>query len=326
MKLKKVAGPILAISLAALFVAPLVAQEPAAPGTEKAEKKETTAGKTDPAAAQPDSHSGDPAPEAGQSSGAGQGVAVPPAPQPAGNDSQELAKKLANPVASMISVPFQNNFDFGLGANKDGFRYTMNFQPVIPVRLNKDWNLILRTIVPIIHQSDVVPGTSQSDLGDIVQSFFFSPNKTKPFVWAVGPVLLYPSGTDRLLGTGKFGAGPTFLILKQKKQWTVGTLMNHIWSVAGDSARSDVSSTFVQPFISYTTRTAWTFSINTESTYDWVSKQWSVPVNISVSKLVRFGRQPVSFGGGPKCWATSPAGGAQSCGLRFTVTPLFPKK
>ena len=256
----------------------------------------------------------------------GQGTAAPSAPQPAGSDSQELAKKLSNPVASLISVPFQSNFDFGLGPNKNGFRYTMNFQPVIPIKLNNNWNLIARTIVPIIHQSDVVPGTSQSGIGDIVQSFFLSPNKTKPFVWGLGPVLLYPSGTDQFLGTGKFGVGPTFLILKQKKQWTVGALMNHIWSVAGDAARSDVSSTFFQTFVSYTTRKAWTFGVNAESTYDWVSEQWSVPVNLSVSKLVRFGKQPVSMGGGLKCWATSPAGGAQNCGLRLTVTPLFPKK
>jgi len=241
-----------------------------------------------------------------------------------GSDSHELAKKLSNPISSLISVPFQSNFDFGMGSN-DGLRYTMNFQPVVPIALNKDWNMISRTILPIIHQSDVVGTTSQTGLGDTVQSFFFSPNKTKPFIWGLGPVLLIPTATNDYLGAKKFGIGPTFVALKQHKGWTAGILMNHIWSVAGDDLRPAVNSTFMQPFVSFTTKTAWTFSLNTESTYDWTADQWSVPIHFLVQKLVRFGRQPVSFGAGPRCWVTSPAGGASGCGLRFVVTPLFPK-
>jgi hypothetical protein len=202
----------------------------------------------------------------------------------------------------------------------------MNFQPVIPVALNPDWNLISRTIVPIIHQSDVLGSSAQHGLGDIVQSFFFSPNKTQPFIWGLGPVLLLPTATDDPLGAKKFGLGPTLVLLKQKKGWTYGTLFNHIWSVAGDDARPAVSATFMQPFVSYTTKTAWTISLNTESTYDWTAEKWSVPINFSVSKLVRFGKQPVSIGGGPKCWPQSLSGGPSGCGLRFVVTPLFPKK
>ena len=245
---------------------------------------------------------------------------------PAESEQAELAKKLSNPIASLISVPFQNNFDFRLGPNDDGFRYTMNFQPVIPIALSPNWNLISRTIVPIIHQSEVVPGTSQTGLGDIVQSFFFSPNKSKPFIWGFGPVLLVPTGTNDFLGAEKFGLGPTLVVLKQNKGWTYGALFNHIWSVAGDDARPAVNATFLQPFVSYTTKTAWTITLNTESTYDWTAEKWAVPINFSVSKLMRFGKQPVSIGAGPKCWATSPSGAPSGCGLRFTVTPLFPKK
>jgi hypothetical protein len=215
---------------------------------------------------------------------------------PSDTQQAELAKKLSNPIASLISVPFQNNFDFRLGSNDDGFRYTMNFQPVIPIALNPNWNLISRTIVPIIHQSDVVGSSSQSGLGDVVQSFFFSPNKSQPFIWGFGPVLLLPTATDDVLGAKKFGLGPTLVALEQKKGWTYGALFNHIWSVAGEDARPDVNATFVQPFVSYTTKTAWTISLNTESTYDWAAEQWSVPVNLSVAKLVRFGKQPVSIG------------------------------
>jgi hypothetical protein len=251
--------------------------------------------------------------------GAGQGAGANGA-----DDQAALAKKLSNPVASLISVPFQNNFDFGMGPNDDGFRYTMNFQPVIPIKLNDEWNLISRTILPFISQTDVVPGTSQTGLGDIVQSFFFSPNKTEPFIWGVGPVLLIPTATNSFLGTEKFGTGATVVILKQKKGYTVGALANHIWSVAGDDDRADVNSTFIQPFLSYTTRTAWTFTLNTESTYDWNGHQWSVPIVFNVAKLVRLGKQPVSVGAGLKCWATTPAGGPQGCGARFTFTPLYP--
>jgi hypothetical protein len=247
-------------------------------------------------------------------------------PATSASDAQELAKKLSNPVASLISLPLQSNFDFGMGTGS-GWRYTLNVQPVIPIALGPKWNMISRTIIPIIHQGNVTgPNTSQSGLGDIVQSFFFSPNKTEPIIWAVGPVVLIPTATDDRLGAQKWGLGPTALALKQKKGWTYGVLANHIWSVAGKSNRGDVSATFIQPFLSYSNKQAWTYSINTESTYDWISNSWSIPINPFISKLVRFGKQPVSFGGGLKCWVTTPTGGPEGCGLRIVVTALFPKK
>jgi hypothetical protein len=247
-------------------------------------------------------------------------------PPNSATDAQELAKKLSNPVASLISFPMQSNFDFGMGTGS-GWRYTLNVQPVIPIALSPNWNMISRTIIPIIHQGNVTgPNTSQNGLGDTVQSLFFSPNKSEPLVWAVGPVFLLPTATDASLGAQKWGIGPTALALKQKKGWTYGVLANHIWSVAGKSSRADVSATFIQPFLSYTNKQAWTYSINTESTYDWISNSWSIPINPFISKLVRFGKQPMSFGGGLKCWVTTPTGGPEGCGLRMVVTALFPKK
>jgi len=243
----------------------------------------------------------------------------------AGEDqAAELAKQLQNPVASLISLPFQNNFEFNLGPNDDGFKYTLNFQPVIPVSLSKDWNLIVRTIVPIISQDDVIPGTSQSGLSDITQSFFFSPKKpVGGLILGFGPVMLYPTATDSLLGTERWGAGPTFLVLKQVGGWTYGALLNHIWSYAGDDQRDYVSSTFIQPFISYTTKTKTTFGLNTESTYDWHNSQWTVPINLSISQLMKFGKMPVSLSLGVKYYADGPDG-APNWGIRFVVTPLFP--
>jgi hypothetical protein len=238
---------------------------------------------------------------------------------------EELVKQLSNPVASLISVPFQNNFEFKLGPNNDGFRYTLNFQPVIPISLNKDWNVIIRTIVPIIDQSDVIaPNTSQGGLSDIVQSFFFSPKKpVAGMIVGAGPVFLYPSATDDLLGSEKWGAGPTIVLLKQKGPWTVGLLFNHIWSFAGEEHRNYVSSTFLQPFIAYATKTKTTFTLNTESTYDWHNEQWTVPINLTVAQLTKIGKLPVQFTIGGKVYAEGPSG-APEWGIRFVVTPLFP--
>lgn len=241
-----------------------------------------------------------------------------------GDQAAELAKQLQNPVASLISVPFQNNFDFNLGPNGDGFKYTLNFQPVIPLSLGQDWNLIVRTIVPIISQEDVIPDTSQSGLGDIVQSFFFSPKKpVGGLILGFGPVFLYPTATDSLLGSEQWGAGPTGLVLKQTGGWTYGLLFNHIWSYTGESGRDYVDSTFLQPFLSYTTKSKTTFGLNTESTYDWHNSQWTIPINASISQLVKFGKMPVSLAVGVKYYAEAPSGGPD-WGVRFVVTPLFP--
>lgn len=243
------------------------------------------------------------------------------------DSSADLAKKLSNPVASLISVPFQFNYDRSIGPD-DGERLTVNFQPVVPISLNEDWNVISRTILPITWQSDIAgPSGEQFGLGDITQSFFFSPKEptSNGIIWGVGPAFLIPTATDTLLGGGKWGAGPTAVVLRQSGGWTVGALGNHIWSFAGQSDREDISSTFLQPFVSYTTADAWTFTLNTESTYNWETSEWSVPVNFTVGKLVKFGNQPISLTGGVRYWADSPEGGPSGFGARFVATFLFPK-
>lgn len=252
-------------------------------------------------------------------------AAAPVGAQPS---SEELAKKLSNPVAALISVPIQINYDDEIGKAELGKKWTTNVQPVIPIEIDTHWNVISRTIVPLVSQTDIFAGSGrQTGLGDVVQSLFFSPKAPTAggWIWGAGPVFLLPTGTDDLLSGGKWGAGPTAVVLRQKDGWTFGALGNHIWSFAGDSARSPISATFVQPFVSFTTKTATTYGLNTESTYDWKSSRWTVPLNASVSQVLRVGDQLISVAGGLRYWAQAPDSAPSGWGARVVVTLLFPK-
>lgn len=244
-------------------------------------------------------------------------------------DEPDLSKQLANPVASLISLPIQLNYDDEIGPSGDGSVLRMNIQPVIPFSLNENWNLISRTIVPIIDQDDIpVDGAGETGLGDILQSLFFSPKAptSSGWIWGVGPALLLDTATDDALGAGQWGIGPTVLALKQTGPWTYGGLMNHIESFAGSSGKADISSTFVQPFLSYVTRKKTTLGANLESTYDWERDAWSVPLNLTVNQLLMFGKRPVQIGGGLRYWLDSPSTGPEGLGIRLQLTFLFPKK
>jgi hypothetical protein len=236
----------------------------------------------------------------------------------------ELVKKSLNPVASLISVPIQNNWDFGIGP-EDAMKYTANIQPVIPFSLSTNWNLITRTIMPVIYQESRFAGDGDhSGLGDITQSFFLSPGEpVGGWILGGGPVLLYPTATDSALGLGKWGAGPTIVALRQEKGWTMGLLANHLWSYAGWGDQN-VNATFLQPFFGYSTKTYTTLMLNTESTYDWEDKQWTVPLNVMLNQMLKIGKQPISLQLGYRYYAEGPGGGPE-WGLRFAVTLLFPK-
>ncbi|HTS20242.1 MAG TPA: transporter [Casimicrobiaceae bacterium] len=238
----------------------------------------------------------------------------------------DLANKLNNPVASLISLPIQYNWDHEFGPDRDGHKTTLNVQPVIPSKLNGDWNLISRVIVPIVDQHVPFLGDgSQSGIGDITGEFFFSPSKptANGAIWGVGPAIIVPTDVDFISG-GKWALGPTAVVLKQESGLTYGALLNHVWSVGGSGAQS-ISSTFIQPFLAYTTEDAWTYSLNTESTYDWTHRQWTVPINALVSKLTRIGKRPISFGLGARYYADSPDSGPHGWGVRAVVTLLFPE-
>ncbi|WP_431299008.1 transporter [Tabrizicola sp. BL-A-41-H6] len=238
----------------------------------------------------------------------------------------DLAKQLSNPISSLVSVPLQYNYNEGfLGG--DGEQHVLNIQPVIPFSISEDWNLISRTIVPLIDQTGVVPGQgNKSGVGGITQSFFFSPKApTKNgLIWGVGPVITTPSLTDGL-GSEQWGLGLTAVALKQSGPLTVGFLGNHVWSVTDNDIYGDASNTFLQPFLSYTTPKATTFGINTEAVYNWTTEDWAVPINVTVAQLLTLGDQPVQITGGVRYWADSADNGPEGWGARLALTYLFPK-
>lgn len=245
--------------------------------------------------------------------------------EPANADA--LAKALSNPVAALISVPLQLNYDSGYGASGDGERWTLNVQPVIPISISEEWNLISRTIVPLIEQSDVLNADSQSGVGDVLQSLFFSPKAPTSggWIWGAGPAFLLPTATDDLLGSEQWALGPTAVVLKQTADgWTYGALVNHLISVAGDDDRANVNATFLQPFLSKALGKGRTLAVNFEGTYDWENEQWNLPLNLSFSQVLIIGDQLVSVAAGARAYLEAPDGGPD-WGVRFVVTLLYPR-
>ena len=247
--------------------------------------------------------------------------------KPSSATSEKLAKKLQNPVASLISIPLQNNFEYGLGPEKKGFRYTLKLQPVVPFSLNEDWNFILRPIMPYISQRNVIGGSSQEGFGDLELEPFFSPKEPGPggLIWGIGPVFLFPTAASKSLGLEKYGAGPNGVVLKQCGPWTAGILANHTWSYAGSNSREDINATYLQPFFSHTSKNGFTISFSSESTYNWESREWTVPLIGGVSQVVPFFGRFLSAGISGIYYAQSPSRGPK-WGIRAVVTLLLPEK
>lgn len=235
----------------------------------------------------------------------------------------DVVKQLSNPLASLISVPFQFNSDSGYGS-ADGDQVTLNIQPVIPFSLTDDLNLITRTIITYKWQNDIQGNSGRNQgWGDTTMSFWFSPAASDNSVtWGVGPVLYIPTSSNRALGVGEWGGGITGVVLSQRDGWTYGGLANHIWTFDSDQ----INSTYIQPFLSYSTANAWTFTLNSEASYDWNATEWTKPINFMVSKLVNIGGQKVSLQAGTRYHYESPASGPDGWGLRVAATLVFPKK
>ena len=238
----------------------------------------------------------------------------------------ELAKKLSNPISSLISVPFQNNSDYGIGEYK-GSRNTMNIQPVIPVSITPKLNMILRIIVPVVTQYNITgAGEKQSGLSDAVLSAFISPKESKNGItWGAGPVFLLPIGTDDYLTADKFGLGPTAIALKQSNGWTFGALVNQIWSVGGSESREDVSQMFLQPFLIYNWKSGAGLGGNFEWTQNWKAETTVIWFNPVISGVTSLAKQKVQLAVGPRLNIAAPDGAEADWGWRAVVVFLFPK-
>jgi hypothetical protein len=247
--------------------------------------------------------------------------AAPAAGEPP--SAEELAKQTQNPVASLISVPFQGNWDFGLG-DREAVGTVVNFQPVMPFSLNKSTNVILRVIVPMLSQP-ASDGTRINGLGDVVMTPFVSPKKTGKIVWGVGPALLLPVATNNAFGSEKFGLGPSFVVLTQPGKFTVGMLFNSIWSVSGAKDRSDVSTSYWQPFLNYNLGNGVAVGVSSEILANWKAEEkWSWPLLFSISKVALLGSRPVNFMWAAGPMLTNPEGGAE-WRFRFQANFLYPR-
>lgn len=238
----------------------------------------------------------------------------------------DLAKKLSNPIASLISVPFQNNTDVGIGAF-NGSRNTLNFQPVIPIALSPKLNMITRMVLPIISQHNITAqGAKENGLSDATISALFSPAEAKNgLTWGVGPIFLVPTATDKFLGTEKLGVGPTAIVLKQQNGWTYGALVNQIWSIAGNNNRADVSQMFIQPFLVHNWKSGAGLGGNIEITQNWEGKSTAIFFNPTLSGITQLGSQKVQLAVGPRIPVVMSSESRPDFGIRAIASFVFSK-
>lgn len=245
----------------------------------------------------------------------------------AGADAQEdLAKESQNPIGNIISLPFENNLNFGVGP-EDAFVYSLNIKPVYPLNLGKA-NLINRFILPLIYQEERVEGEgSEFGLGDFTYQAFLSPAKPGKVIWGAGPAFVLPTNTDDRLGVDKWSAGPAVVALAKPGPWLVGALVQNVWSYAGESDAPDVNFFSFQYFINYNFKSGWYISSTPTITADWEAdsdNRWTVPFGGGVGRLVKFGKQPVDFKAQAFVNAVKPDGAADWA-LQLQVKFLFPK-
>ena len=270
-------------------------------------------------------------------------------PEATAGGAHDLQKATQNPVSSLISVPVQNNSNFDIGPfNRT--QNVLNIQPVIPVKASEKWTLIIRWIAPIIWQP--APGTANLEslgieentpafllaqnaqksagvfgFGDMNPTFFLSPAKPGKLIWGVGPAFMLPTATSRFLGQGKLSVGPSFVALVQPGHWTIGALVNNVWSVAGPSDRTAVNQMTLQYFINYNLSKGWFLSVSPIITANWKAMSgniWTVPVGGGIGRIFKLGLQPVNLSAQFYGNSVHPINGS-SWGMRLQIAFLFPK-
>jgi len=246
--------------------------------------------------------------------------AVTAAPE---HSAAELAKQTQNPIASLISVPLQSNFNNGAGPTNTSTT-DLNFQPVIPFAISKSTNVILRVVMPLL-SAPFPNGERTSGIGDTLTSVFFSPSKPGKIIWGLGPAIQLPTATNKALGSEQFAVGPTAVALMQPGHWTLGMLWNHLWTVSGNSDRKRINQDYIQPFINYNLGSGLALALSMEGTMTLKSADpWSGPALLGFTKVTMLRRQPVQIGmyAGPYVFRPN---GAPSWRFRFIVSFLFPR-
>jgi hypothetical protein len=247
--------------------------------------------------------------------------------------TEALQKATQNPVASLISVPVQNNNNFGVSPG-DRTQDVLNIQPVIPVGISKDWNLIVRWITPIVWQpvpnQPSTPETGAYGFGDMQPTFFLSPKKSGKLIWGAGPVVQLPTATNTFLGQGKLGLGPSLVLLTQPGHWTIGVLANNVWSVAGSGSRPPINQFLMQYFVNYNLKKGWYLSCAPTVTANWEAKdggRWVVPFGGGVGRIMKLGFQPVNISARFYGNAIHPPTGfsSSSWNMQLQIAFLFPK-
>lgn len=255
-------------------------------------------------------------------------------PVQAKEESVDIAKQLTNPIAYITSIPFQYNYDRGLGPEEKGKLQYLEIEPFIPAHLNKDWHLISHFVMPILWAHNVIPNTNLQGLGDLQYEAFFAP--AHPFFpgtfWGLGPFLSFPTETESRLGNQQYLTGFSGVVLQQRQRWTYGLLAHQAWAVArkhDQNPVTDATNLYVQPFISYVTESAWTYTLNSQSSYVWslpTKTKWAVPINMMVSKLISMNEWAVSLEGGIRYWVVNPLFQARDFGARLGITLVFPER
>jgi hypothetical protein len=248
------------------------------------------------------------------------------AQEPRADSATALAKATQNPVADLISLPFQLNFNSGGGLAGET-SLTVNFQPVIPVKgVVEGWTIIARTIVPYL---SLPAGTArQSGFGDIQGQFFFSPVKASSLIWGVGPMLSFPTATVDASATGSWAIGPTAVVLKMTGPWVLGALANNVWTFADQGGDPEVNQFLLQPFVNYNFGKGWAVSFSPNITANWEApdgEEWTVPLGAGISKTTAFNSRPMTLGAQYYHNVEHPSASAANL-LRISISLLYPSR
>ena len=210
---------------------------------------------------------------------------------------RDLARKMQNPVSDRISLTFEDNINFGVGLNDD-VQNILNIKSLYSFNLGDNWNLVNSTIVPVLNQPELVPGTGdQFGLGDITSTFFLMPRSSRFAIFGVGPIVSFPTATDETLGLEKWRVGPALAVISMPGRWIFGAVANNLWSVGGYSNREDINSMEITPVLFYNFPNGWYLVSTPTITADWIADsgdRWIVPLGGGVGKIFKIGKQAMN--------------------------------